>query len=83
MIVTLPMLAMLFLWAAMALAQSSNILIPYGMGAGMQLMNRAMQPRPATAPTPTPRLPTVLKLVIGGWSVNSGTDSVGWQFRRR
>jgi hypothetical protein len=38
--------------AAIALAQSSNVLIPYGMSAGMQLMNRAMQPRPAAAPTP-------------------------------
>ena len=52
-IATLPMLVPLFLWSAMALAQSSNILIPYGMGAGMQLMNRALQPRPSTAPTPT------------------------------
>jgi hypothetical protein len=35
-----------------ALAQAGNILIPYGMSAGMQVLNRAMQPRPAAAPTP-------------------------------
>jgi hypothetical protein len=35
-----------------ALAQSSNILIPYGMGAGMAVFNRALQPRPPVAPTP-------------------------------
>jgi hypothetical protein len=51
-IVTLPAAAVLFLWAAFALAQSSNILIPYGMSAGMSVLNRAMQPRPAGAPTP-------------------------------
>jgi hypothetical protein len=38
--------------AAIARAQSSNVLIPYGMSAGMQLMNRAMQPRPPAAPSP-------------------------------
>jgi hypothetical protein len=27
-------------------------LLPYGMSAGMQLMNRAMQPLPRVAPTP-------------------------------
>jgi hypothetical protein len=42
----------LFLWAALALAQSSNILIHYGMTAGMQVLNLATQPRPAAAPTP-------------------------------
>jgi hypothetical protein len=52
-IATLPPLAMLFLWAATAMPQSTNsYLIPYGMSAGMQVLNRALQPRPATAPTP-------------------------------
>jgi hypothetical protein len=35
-----------------AMAQTSNLLIPYGMGAGMQVLNRALQPRPEAAPTP-------------------------------
>jgi hypothetical protein len=52
-IATLPALAMLFLWVATAMAQSTNsYLIPYGMSAGMQVLNRAMQPRSAAAPTP-------------------------------
>jgi len=52
-IVTLPALAVLFLWAAITFAQSTNsYLIPYGMSAGMQVLNRAMQPRPLAAPTP-------------------------------
>jgi hypothetical protein len=41
-----------FMFAGIARAQTSQMLIPYGMSAGMQLMNRAVQPRPATAPTP-------------------------------
>jgi hypothetical protein len=53
-IVILPAIAALFLWAAMAFAQSSNILIPYGMSAGMSVLNRAMQPCPAAASTPAP-----------------------------
>jgi hypothetical protein len=54
-IATLPALAMLFLWAATAMAQSTNsYLIPYGMSAGMQVLNRAMQPRPLGAPTAAP-----------------------------
>jgi len=41
------------LGAAMAFAQSTNsYLLPYGMSAGMQVLNRALQPRPAAAPTP-------------------------------
>jgi hypothetical protein len=52
-IVMLPALAVLFLWTALAFAQAANsYLIPYGMSAGMQVLNRAMQPRPAAAPTP-------------------------------
>jgi hypothetical protein len=51
--VILPVLAVLSLWPALAFAQSANsYLIPYGMSAGMQVLNRAMQPRPAAAPTP-------------------------------
>ena len=73
------MLAILFHWPAMALAQS-NILIPYGMGAGMQLMNRAMQPCLRQRLLQLQRLPMVLKSEIGGWFVNSGMDSGGWQF---
>jgi hypothetical protein len=52
-ILMLPALAVLFLWAAITFAQSTNsYLIPYGMSAGMQVLNRALQPRPAAAPTP-------------------------------
>jgi hypothetical protein len=37
----------------MAFAQSSgSYLLPYGMSAGMSVLNRALQPRPASAPTP-------------------------------
>jgi hypothetical protein len=39
------------LWAAIVLAQT-NSLIPYGMSAGMQVLNLATRPRPATVPTP-------------------------------
>ena len=42
----------LTLGSTLALAQSSNLLIPYGMGAGMSVLNRAIQPKPAMAPTP-------------------------------
>jgi len=36
-----------------AMAQSAgNYLLPYGMSAGMSVLNRALQPRPAAAPTP-------------------------------
>ena len=52
-IVMLPVLALLSLRPALAFAQSANsYLIPYGMSAGMQVLNRAMQPRPLSAPTP-------------------------------
>jgi hypothetical protein len=42
----------LFLWAALALAQSNAYLLPYGMSAGMQVLNLATRPKPAVAPTP-------------------------------
>jgi hypothetical protein len=42
----------LILGSAIAFAQSSSLLLPYGMSAGMQLFNRALQPRPAAGPTP-------------------------------
>jgi hypothetical protein len=43
----------LVLGSAMAFAQSSgSYLLPYGMSAGMQVLNRALQPRSAAAPTP-------------------------------
>jgi hypothetical protein len=51
-IVVLPALAALFLWAALALAQSNAYLLPYGMSAGMQVLNLATRPKPAVAPTP-------------------------------
>jgi hypothetical protein len=52
-IVMLPVVAAILLGMTMAFAQSSgSYLIPYGMSAGMQVLNRAMQPRPAAAPTP-------------------------------
>jgi hypothetical protein len=51
-IVMLPVLAVVgLLWTAMVLAQT-NSLIPYGMNAGMQVLNLATRPHPATAPTP-------------------------------
>jgi hypothetical protein len=40
------------MFATLARAQSSQMLIPYGMSAGMQLLNRAVQPAPRAAPTP-------------------------------
>jgi len=52
-IVMLPPLAVLSLCPSLAFAQSTNsYLIPYGMSAGMQVLNREMQPRPGAAPTP-------------------------------
>src|ERR1700749_3413374 len=51
-IAMLPAAASLFPYTA-AMAQSANsYLLPYGMSAGMQVLNRALQPRPAAAPTP-------------------------------
>jgi hypothetical protein len=35
-----------------AMAQSNAYLLPYGMSAGMQVLNLATRPRPAAAPTP-------------------------------
>jgi hypothetical protein len=46
------------------MAQTSSILIPYGMGAGMSVLNRALQPRPAAAPTP--------EMDVGGYGAQSG-----------
>ena len=38
----------LVLGSAMAFAQApGSYLLPYGMSAGMQVLNRALQPRPA------------------------------------
>jgi hypothetical protein len=49
----LPALAAILLGTTMAFAQSTNsYLLPYGMSAGMSVLNRAMQPRPASVPTP-------------------------------
>ena len=71
-IMSLPAMALLFLWAALALAQSTgNLLIPYGMSAGMQVLNRAMEPRPAAAPTPAAPAgygaPAAYGAAIGEW----------------
>ena len=51
--VVLSAITILFLGTAVAFAQSTgSYLIPYGMSAGMQVLDRALQPRPAAAPTP-------------------------------
>ena len=38
--------------APAARAQSSSYLLPYGLSAGMQVLNLATRPKPAAAPTP-------------------------------
>ena len=58
-------ITILFLSTALAFAQSTgSYLIPYGMGAGMQVLNRAMQPRPVAAPTP--------EVNAGGYGAQTG-----------
>jgi hypothetical protein len=50
-LVTLPALGVCS--AIVAMAQASNgYIIPYGMIAGMQVLNLATRPKPAAAPTP-------------------------------
>lgn len=38
--------------AGAVMAQSNAYLLPYGMSAGMQVLNLATRPRPAAAPAP-------------------------------
>jgi hypothetical protein len=66
------------LFTAGVRAQSSQMLIPYGMSAGMSVLNRAFQPRPAAAPTPPRlRIRTAPRPVIGGSCASSGPASAG------
>jgi hypothetical protein len=62
----MTMLAGLILGSVIAAkAQSTgSYLIPYGMSAGMQVLDRAMQPRPAAAPTP--------EVNAGGYGAQAG-----------
>jgi hypothetical protein len=48
----MTLIALGVFWTAEGMAQSSNsYLIPYGMSAGMQVLNLATRPKPAAAPT--------------------------------
>jgi hypothetical protein len=67
--VILPAITILFLGTAIAFAQSTgSYLIPYGMTAGRQVLDRALQPRPAAAPTP--------EVNAGGYSAPIGQQWV-------
>jgi hypothetical protein len=77
----MTMLAGLILGSVIAAkAQSTgSYLIPYGMSAGRQVLDRALQPRPAAAPTPeVMRAAIAHQSASGGWCANSGMASSGW-----
>jgi hypothetical protein len=58
----LLVLCLIILAATVKAQSSTNILIPYGMSAGMQVFNRAVQPRPVM---PTPAAPESAYAQIG------------------
>ena len=55
-----------------AIAQSSAYLLPYGMGAGMQVLNRALQPKPTAAPTPMARVTAYIAQAGAAYGAQAG-----------
>jgi hypothetical protein len=68
---TLAAIGAVMLGTSVAFAQSSSYLLPYGMSAGMSVLNRAMQPRPVAAPTPAAP-ETAYSAQAGGYGAQIG-----------